>query len=76
MEQFISPTQGFVSIYRGIPTNHKYLGYTIFVNHFSDFTFDHLIPKIDGPTTDTAEEAFDRILRTHGVKIKHYHANN
>ena len=76
MDQLVSPTSGFFPIHRGVPTTKRYLGATIFVDHFSDYTYAHLMTNRDGPSTVAAKEAFERILSTHGVKAKHYHADN
>ena len=32
--------------------------------------------KMDRPATTAAKEAFDHILSTHGVRVKHHHGAN
>ena len=32
--------------------------------------------EMDWPATTAVKEAFDRILSTHGVRVKHNHADN
>ena len=34
MDQLISPTPGFVPVHRGTPTKQRYVGATVFVDHF------------------------------------------
>jgi hypothetical protein len=43
VDQLVSPTMGFVPTHCGIPITKRYTGATIFVDHFSDFTYTHLI---------------------------------
>jgi hypothetical protein len=76
MDQLISPTPGFVPIHRGLPTNARYEGATVFVDHFSDFTYVHLMTKMDGDATVAAKLEFERVLNSYGVRVKHYHADN
>ena len=54
----------------------RYSGATIFVDHFSDFTYVHLMTKMDGDATVEAKLAFERVAMAHGVNIRHYHADN
>jgi hypothetical protein len=73
----VSPTKGFVPTHRGIPTTKRYTGATIFVDHFSDFTYTHLmVGQPTGETTVEAKLAFKRVAASHGVRIKHYHSDN
>ena len=76
MDQLISPTPGLVPTYRGNPTRTRYIGATVFVDHFSDFTYVHLMTEINAETTVEAKRAFERILNKHKVKAKHYHGDN
>jgi hypothetical protein len=76
VDQLVSPMEGFVPTHRGTPTTLRYQGATVFVNHFSDFTYVHLMTKLDSAGTVEAKQAFERISSTHGVVIRHYHANN
>jgi hypothetical protein len=46
------------------------------VDHFSDFTYVHLMTKLDAASTVKAKLAFKRIANSHSVAIKHYHADN
>ena len=76
MVQLISPTPGFVSIHRGIAATKRYLGATIFVDHFLDFIYAHLVTKMDGTSIFAAKESFKRILSTHVINTKHCHDDN
>jgi hypothetical protein len=57
-------------------TTLRYQGATVFVDHFLDFTYLHLMTKMDGKSTVEAKLAFERVASSHGVNVLHYHANN
>jgi hypothetical protein len=46
------------------------------VDHISDFTFIHLQQTTNASETFEAKRQFELYARTHGVRIKHYHADN
>ena len=76
IDQLISPTPGFVPIHRGLPTTKRYVGATIFVDHYSDFTYVHLMTEMTAAATVAAKEAFERLSASHNVRIHHYHCDN
>ena len=76
MDQLVSPTPGFVPIHRGRPTNQRYVGATVFVDHYSDLTYVHLMTELNAEKTVEAKRAFERLAASHQVVIKHYHADN
>ena len=41
----------------------------VFVDHFSDFTYIHLMTRINAKATVGAKEAFERIVAQHGVHV-------
>jgi hypothetical protein len=76
VDQLVSPTAGFVPTHRGRPSLVRYIGATVFVDHFSDFTYVHLMTEMDAAATVAAKQAFERILHSHGVTARHFHADN
>jgi hypothetical protein len=76
VDQLVSPTAGFVPTHRGRPSLTRYIGATVFVDHFSDFTYVHLMTALDAPATVEAKLAFERVLDSHGAVARHYHADN
>ena len=48
MGQLLSPTDGFVPTHHGTLPINRYMGATVFINHFSDFTYVHLMTEING----------------------------
>ena len=76
VDQLISPTPGFVPIHRGKPTTARYNGVTVFVDHYSELSYIHLMKELNAETTVEAKLAFERFANSHKVKIQHYHADN
>ena len=76
VDQLVSPTPGFVPTHRGIPTLQRYKGATVFVDNYSDFTYTHLMTKMNAESTVEAKESFERIAHSHNVPIRHYHCDN
>ena len=76
MDQLISPTPGFVPTHRGTPTKQRYVGATVFVDHFSDFTYVHLMTEMNSEATVEAKKAFERLAKSYQISIKHYHGDN
>ena len=54
----------------------RYVGATLFVDHYYEFTCVHLISKLDSDATFEAKLAFERICDSYGVNTLHYHAYN
>jgi hypothetical protein len=76
VDQLVSPSPGFVPTHRGQPTTKRYIGGTVFADHFSDFTYVHLMVKMDAEATVEAKLAFERTSSSYGVTIRHYHSDN
>ena len=76
VDQIVSPTLGFVPIHCGLPTKQRYIGVTVFIDHFSDFTYIHLMTVMNVKSTIEAKEAYDRLALSHSVTNLHYHADN
>jgi hypothetical protein len=77
VNQLISPTPGFVPTHHRIPTTKRCTGATVFIDHFSDFTYTHLITgQPTGETTVEVKLAFECVASSHGVTIRLYHSDN
>jgi hypothetical protein len=76
IDQLVSPTAGFVPTHRGTPTVQRYVGATVFVDHHSDFTYVHLMIKMNAETTAEAKLAFERVAASYGATVRHYHSDN
>jgi len=76
VDQMEAANPGLIAQLKGTPTKDRYRYATIFVDHFSDFTFVFLQKTLTSAETILAWEAFKAFSRSHGVNIKHYHADN
>jgi hypothetical protein len=76
VDQLESPTPGLIGQIKGILTTQRYRVMTIFVDHFTDLTYIHAQKSTTGQETLDAKHAFERFANSHGVTVKHYHADN
>ena len=67
VDQLVIPTPGFVPTHRGTPTTNCYIGATVFVDHFSNFTYAHLITEMNAETTFKANLTFEPVCNAHGL---------
>jgi hypothetical protein len=76
-DQLESKTPGFVGQMKApILTKHRYTVATVFVDHFSRLSFVYLQYSTSGEETLKAKLAFEAFAESHGVRVKHYHADN
>jgi hypothetical protein len=61
---------------KGFLTNQRYRYVTVFVDHFSSLSYIHIQKSTGGEETLQAKKEFETYCATHGIKIKHYHADN
>jgi hypothetical protein len=76
VDQMESSTLGFIGQLKGALTKRRYKAATVFVDHFSDFTFIHLQESMTSQETIKAKQSFEAFARQHGVQIRHYHCDN
>ena len=76
VDQLDATTPGFIAQLKGILTKKRYRYATVFVDHFSNI--DYVVPQTSLTSEETvqAKRSFETWAETHGVKIKHYHADN
>ena len=75
-DHVISHQPGLVPQSTGILTHVKYWGSILFVDHYSDFLYNHLITGTTSQATLEAKQAYERVAAAHGVKVQSYHADN
>lgn len=75
-DQLISPTPGLIAQMLGKPTVLRYTCATIYVDHYSGYTYVHMQHTQDAEHTVKGKLAFEAHASTFGVKIGHYHADN
>ena len=71
-----SPTPGLVAQAKGTLTKGRYNYATVFVDQYSGLDYVHVHRENSGDKTLEAKLAFEQFASTHGVLIKHYHADN
>jgi len=76
VDQSESRTPGFIGVLKGFLTKKRYTYSTIFVDHYSGYTYVHLQTSTNSEETVKAKDAFENILGAMNVQVKHYHADN
>jgi hypothetical protein len=76
VDQLESAVAGFVGQNKGYFFRKRYKVATIFVDHFSRLSYVYLQESTKGAQTLAAKRSFEAYASTHGVKIRHYHADN
>ena len=67
---------GLMPQLRGRPTTRRYKYATVFIDHYSDFTYAHLHESNTAEEVLAGKLAFERHSFSSGVKIRHYHCDN
>ena len=76
VDQMSSPVPGFVMQNTGKLTNKRYNNATVFVDHFSGFTYTHVHQSTGAVEAIEAKRLFEQKAQELGVTIRHYHADN
>jgi hypothetical protein len=71
-----SSTPGLIAQLKGTPTKARYMCATVFVDHYSRWSYVHFQKSTSGAETVEAKRAFERLAASHNVRIRHYHADN
>jgi len=76
VDQLESKTPGLIPQIKGILQKKRFTVATIFVDHFSGFTYVHPQASTSAEDTVQAKLSFERYASRFGVTIRHYHADN
>jgi len=76
VDQLQSTTPGLIAQLRGKPTLKRYTAATIFVDQYSGLGFVWMQKDTTADETVQAKSSWERYAADHGVKVKHYHADN
>ena len=76
IDHLISAQPGLIPRLSGKHTQERICAAVIFKDHFSDFSYCHLMTACNLEETIAAKRAFEKHASTYGVSIKHYHADN
>ena len=75
-DQIISAQPGLVPQNAGKLTNKRINSVTVFVDHYSDFSYVVLMTECSGNETLRAKQEFEAYAASNGIRISHYHADN
>ena len=76
VDQLESRLLGKIAQLKGKLTNKRYNTATIFIDHFSDFSYVRLQQSTSSEETLEEKRAFEAYAKEKGVSIEHYHADN
>ena len=76
VDQLESSTVGFIGQLKGKLTTQRYKYATVFVDHFSRYTYVHLQKSLTSEETLEAKRAFEAHCRKYNVNVENYHADN
>ena len=76
VDQMESTTKGLIAQLKGILTKQRYRYATVFIDHYSRFSYVHLQQTLTSSETLEAKIAFEQYADSHGVRVEHYHADN
>lgn len=75
-DQLVSSHPGMIPQTSGKMTRGRYAGETVFVDHYSDFTYIHLMKDFSSQQTVEANNSYERKAAQYGLRIKRYRADN
>ena len=75
-DQLVSSQGGLIPQRTGKLMNARYVGATIFVDHYSDYVYAHLMRDLTSEATLEANNAWEQLSRTHAVRIQRYRPDN
>jgi hypothetical protein len=76
IDQIESSTTGVIAQITGFLTRQRYTVATVFVDHYSRLSFVYLQKGTKGDEKVQAKRAFEAYAHSHGVSVRHYHADN
>jgi transposase InsO family protein len=76
VDQLESSIPGFIGQMTGKLTNQRIVASTIYVDHASDLSYVYHQTSMTSEETLKSKLAFEKFATSHGVNIKHYHADN
>ena len=76
VDQLVSPTPGLIAQMTGRLTTKRYNYATVFVDHYSGYSYVHLQKSASAEETIEAKKAFEYHCSQMGVQVRAYHADN
>jgi len=75
-DQLVSAQPGLVPQFSGALTSDRINGATIFVDHYSGYTYVHLMRRLTSEETLEAKQSYEAHADTFGVTVQKYRADN
>ena len=75
-DQMISPYGGLIPQVKGRLMKAKFYAAQIKVDHYSDYTYLHLMKDTTAESTLDAKNSYERLMQLHGHKVLGYNADN
>jgi hypothetical protein len=76
VNQLESRTPGLFGQLNRIPTKARFRVARVFVDHISEFTYVYLQKTTNASETLEAKRQFELYVRSHGITVRHYRADN
>jgi Reverse transcriptase (RNA-dependent DNA polymerase)/GAG-pre-integrase domain len=76
VDQLESTLPGLFGQMKGRLTRDRYRVATVFVDHHTNFSYVHLQQSTASKETLEAKQAFEKLAESHGIRVKHYRADN
>ena len=75
-DQMISPYGGLIPQVKGRLMKAKFYAAQVKVDHFTDYTYLHLMKDTTADSTLEAKNSYERLMQSYGHKVLGYHADN
>ena len=76
VDQLSSDTLGLIAQMTGIPTRHRYVGATVYVDLATRYTYIVLQTSLDADETIKGKEQYEQHMKDLGHNVQAYHADN
>ena len=76
VDQLVSPTAGFIAQLTGRLTLKRYMYATVYVDHYSRYSYVYLQKTSTAEETIEGKKAFEQHMKQMGVEVSAYHADN
>ena len=75
-DHIISHQLGLIPQSTGKLTHDRFWRSVLYVDHFSDFLYNNLIPSVYSLETLNFKHTYERVADAYGINIESYHADN
>ena len=76
IEQMLSVQPGLITQVTGSLTHTRFWAATVFVGHYSDYCYSHLMRGTSAEENLQSKESHKRLISTHGYRVFSYRSDN